>query len=232
MVQFIHVSASYPGSDGGALRDISFSIARGETVALAGANGAGKTSLFLAIAGILPIASGSISVDGVELSKRTVNAVRRKLGFVFQNPDDQLFTARIYDDILFGPLNAGLSEDQAKARAGEILKKLGIEHLADRSPFRLSGGEKRLCALAAVLATEPELLLFDEPTAFLDPRSQRAVSAVIKALPHTKIIATHDLAFAEAHCGRALILRSGSLAADGTPRTLFADAEKMIEWGL
>jgi cobalt/nickel transport system ATP-binding protein len=232
MVRFVHVSAAYAPLSDRVLEDVSFSIHKGETVALIGANGAGKTSLFLAIAGILPLARGSISIDGIELSKANLKAVRRKLGFVFQNPDDQLFTARIYDDILFGLLNMGLPLEDAAIRINETLKRLGIEHLADRSPFRLSGGEKRLCAMAAVLAMEPELLLFDEPTAFLDPRSQRNVSAVINSLPHTKIIATHDLAFAKALCSRALILCSGSLAADGTPETLFTGMEKMAEWGL
>jgi cobalt/nickel transport system ATP-binding protein len=231
MVQLVHVSVSYSPAGGNVLDDISFSISKGETAALIGANGAGKTSLFLAISGILPLAKGSVYVDGIELSKRTLKTIRRKLGFVFQNPDDQLFTARIYDDILFGLLNMGLSEDDAKLRIRETLDSLGIAHLAERSPFRLSGGEKRLCAMATVLAMKPEILLFDEPTAFLDPRSQRNVSAVINALPHTKIIATHDLAFARALCNRALILRSGSLAADGNPTALFADPDKMTEWG-
>jgi cobalt/nickel transport system ATP-binding protein len=231
MVRLFQVSASYPAG-GSALRDISFSIARGETVALVGANGAGKTSLFLALAGILPLASGSVVIDGLELKKETVKPIRRKLGFVFQNPDDQLFMSRIYDDILFGLLNFGFSEEESKRRIAEILERFGIGHLAERSPFRLSGGEKRLCAMAAVLAPEPELLLFDEPTAFLDPRSRRTAGAVIAALPQTKIIATHDLAFARGLCGRALVLRSGSLAADGNPAVLFDNPDNMDQWGL
>ena len=137
MVQLVHVSASYAPSSGSALDDISFSVAKGETVALVGANGAGKTSLFLAIAGILPLAKGSISIDGIELSKQNLKSVRQKLGFVFQNPDDQLFTVRIYDDVLFGLLNMGLSEDAANIRITETLGLLGIAHLAERSPLRL-----------------------------------------------------------------------------------------------
>ena len=232
MVQLVHVSVAYSQAGGNVLEDISFSVPKGETVALIGANGAGKTSLFLAISGILPLAQGAVFVDGMELSKATVKAIRRKLGFVFQNPDDQLFTARIYDDILFGLLNTGLCQDEAEQKIRETLDSLGIAHLAERSPLRLSGGEKRLCAMAAVLAMQPHILLFDEPTAFLDPRSQRNVRALIAGLPHTKIIATHDLAFAQSLCTRALILQGGALAADGDPAALFSDAAKMTEWGL
>ncbi|MDR1218583.1 MAG: energy-coupling factor ABC transporter ATP-binding protein [Treponema sp.] len=236
MVRLVQVSASYQSAaaDGVAvpvLHDISFHIKKGESVALIGANGAGKTSLFLALAGILPLTHGSIFVDGVALSKRTIKTVRRKIGFVFQNPDDQLFMSRVYDDVLFGLLNSGIAEEEAQARARDALAKLGVGHLADRSPFRLSGGEKRLCALAATLVMEPEIVFFDEPTAFLDPRSQRVASAVIQALPLTKLIATHDLAFARTLCDRALILRSGSLVADGNPDALFDGAE-MSGWGL
>lgn len=221
MVRLVHVSASYePYADTCVLNDISFHIVKGESAALIGANGAGKTSLFLALAGILPLIHGSIFIDGIALSKHTVKIVQRKIGFVFQNPDDQLFMSRVYDDVLFGLLNMGIAEGTAQSRAWETLAKLGIEHLAERSPLRLSGGEKRLCALAAVLAMDPEILFFDEPTAFLDPKAQRTVTAIIRALPHTKLIATHDLAFAQTLCTRALILRSGSLAADADPITL------------
>jgi cobalt/nickel transport system ATP-binding protein len=240
MVRLVQVSASYQpaatagtvATDGRVLNNISFHIKKGESVALIGANGAGKTSLFLALAGVLPLTHGSIFIDGAALSKRTLKAARRKIGFVFQNPDDQLFMSRVYDDVLFGLLNRGIAEEEAHARARDALAKLDAGHLADRSPFRLSGGEKRLCALAAVLVMEPEIVFFDEPTAFLDPKSQRVASAVIQALPLTKLIATHDLAFARTLCDRALILRSGSLVADGSPDALFDDAENMSRWGL
>ncbi|MDR2783264.1 MAG: energy-coupling factor ABC transporter ATP-binding protein [Treponema sp.] len=240
MVRLVQVSASYQpaattasvAATGCVLDNISFHIEKGESVAIIGANGAGKTSLFLALAGILPLTHGAIFIDGIALSKRAIKSIRRKIGFVFQNPDDQLFMSRVYDDILFGLLNMGISEEDAQSRAQEALAKLGVGHLAGRSPFRLSGGEKRLCALAATLVMEPEIVFFDEPTAFLDPKSQRMASAVIQALPLTKLIATHDLAFARTLCDRALILRSGSLVADGDPATLFDDAENMSRWGL
>jgi cobalt/nickel transport system ATP-binding protein len=240
MVRLVQVSASYQpaaadmvaAESDRVLNNISFHIKKGESVALIGANGAGKTSLFLALAGILPLTNGSIFIDGVALSKHTVKIARRKIGFVFQNPDDQLFMSRVYDDVLFGLLNSGVPEEEAHVRVRNALAKLGVGHLADRSPFRLSGGEKRLCALAAVLVMEPEIVFFDEPSAFLDPKSQRTASAAIQALPLTKLIATHDLAFARMLCDRALILRSGSLVADGDPAALFDDAEHMSLWGL
>ncbi|MDR1215948.1 MAG: energy-coupling factor ABC transporter ATP-binding protein [Treponema sp.] len=214
------------------LKDISFHVLKGESVALIGANGAGKTSLLLALTGILPICHGSIFIDGAELSKRNGQVAQRKTGLVFQNPDDQLFMPRVYDDVLFGLLNRGIAEEEAESRAREMLDRLGIGHLAERSPSRLSGGEKRLCALAAVLVMEPEILLFDEPTAFLDPKARRTVGALIQALPHTKLIATHDLDFAQTLCSRALILCSGALATDDAPATLFTDSVRMTEWGL
>jgi cobalt/nickel transport system ATP-binding protein len=235
MVRLVQVSASYQSAAATTdlvLNNISFHIKKGESVALIGANGAGKTSLFLALAGILPLTHGSIFIDGVALSKHTIKTARRKIGFVFQNPDDQLFMSRVQDDVLFGLLNRGIAEEEAQSRARDALAKLGVEHLADRSPFRLSGGEKRLCALAAVLVMDPEIVFFDEPSAFLDPKSQRTASAVIQTLPLTKLIATHDLTFARTLCDRALILRSGSLVADGDPSTLFDDAENMSRWGL
>ncbi|MDR0784293.1 MAG: energy-coupling factor ABC transporter ATP-binding protein [Treponema sp.] len=232
MVRLVQVSASYAPQTTCVLNDISFRVSKGESVALIGANGAGKTSLLLAITGILPIRRGAVFIDGDELSKRTIRTAQRKTGLVFQNPDDQLFMPRVYDDALFGLLNRGIAEEEADRRVRETLDRLGVGHLADRSPFRLSGGEKRLCALAAVLAMEPEVLLFDEPTAFLDPKARRVLRAIIRSLPHTKLVATHDLDFAQDLCSRALILCSGALAADGDPAALFADAPRMTAWGL
>ncbi|MDR0410925.1 MAG: energy-coupling factor ABC transporter ATP-binding protein [Treponema sp.] len=232
MVQLVHVSTAYPRQTDLVLRDVSFHIAKGENVALIGANGAGKTSLLLAVTGILPICRGSIFIDRVELSKHTARAVQRKTGLVFQNPDDQLFMPRIYDDVLFGLRNRGMSQEEAESRMWKTLNRLGIEHLVDRSPSRLSGGEKRLCALAATLVMEPDILLFDEPTVFLDPRARRTTLSLMQTLSHTKVVATHDLDFVHALCSRALILCHGALVADGDPAVLFADSATMAEWGL
>ncbi|MDR2110914.1 MAG: energy-coupling factor ABC transporter ATP-binding protein [Spirochaetaceae bacterium] len=225
------VSAVYPGGIR-AFDGVSFEVGPGENVALVGANGAGKTSLLLALVGILPLRSGSVSVDGVELDPENPGELRRKVGLVFQNPEDQLFMPSIYEDLVFGPRNLGLSEEHAARRAAGALEILGVSYLRDRSPLRLSGGEKRLAAIATVLTMRPELMLFDEPTAFLDPRSRRSLAAALKSLPHAKIVATHDLSFASELCGRAIILKDGAVYAQGRPGDLFPDSALMEACGL
>ncbi|MDR1374257.1 MAG: energy-coupling factor ABC transporter ATP-binding protein [Treponema sp.] len=211
------------------MRNLSLDLKAGECAALIGANGAGKTSLLLALAGILPLQSGSITLGASELDSgvRPGTGLRRRIGLVFQNPEDQLFTASIWEDLLFGPRNMGLGEAEAARRAEAVLAKLGIGFLRDRSPLKLSGGEKRLAAMAAVLTMEPELLLFDEPTAFLDPRARRDLAALITDLPQAKIVATHDTVFAEELCSWIFLLKNGELAAQGETRSLLADRELM-----
>jgi cobalt/nickel transport system ATP-binding protein len=215
-----------------AFNGVSFEVEANESIALVGANGAGKTSLLLALVGILSVTSGSVNVDGVELDPKNLEELRRKTGLVFQNPEDQLFMPSIYGDLVFGPRNMGLSEEHAARRADDALALLGIPHLKDRSPLRLSGGEKRLAAIATVLTMRPAVMLFDEPTAFLDPRARRGLMAALKPLPHTKIIATHDLPFAADVCDRALVLKEGTLRAQGKPEDLFSNAALMEECGL
>jgi cobalt/nickel transport system ATP-binding protein len=204
-----------------ALNGIDLSINAGESIALIGANGAGKTSLLLALVGILPLEAGSICLDDLTINpavqnqkllyKETVLELRRRIGLVFQNPDDQLFMPTIYADVIFGLRNNGLSEEAAAACANETLARLNIAHLAARSPLKLSGGEKRQAALATVLAMHPAVMLFDEPTAFLDPQARRTLIDTLNTLPHTKIIATHNLSFAEETCTRTVILEAGAL---------------------
>jgi cobalt/nickel transport system ATP-binding protein len=198
-----------------AIDALSFSIGAGENVALAGANGAGKTSLLLALVGVLQIKSGEIRVRETVLNKKNLREVRSRVGLVFQNPDDQLFMSSIFEDVAFGPRSFGCSEAETTRRVGAALSSLGIGHLAERSPLKLSGGEKRLAAIATVLTMDPEFLLFDEPTAFLDPRARRNLTAVLSDFPQGKLIATHDLPFAKETCSRALLLQNGKLFADG-----------------
>lgn len=214
MLRFEGIGLRYP--DGTvAVRELTAAVSRGESVALVGANGAGKSSLLLSAVGILEPFSGRIEVDGVAVTKKTARDVRRRVGLVFQNPDDQLFTAEVAEDIAFGLRNAGMRETEVSERVAATLKLLGIERLGKKSPLRLSGGEKRTAAIATVLAMEPSLLLFDEPTAFLDPRSRRSLIGLLNRLPQAKVIATHDLAFAEETCGRVIVLGNGELRADG-----------------
>lgn len=201
-----------------------------------GANGAGKTSLLLALVGILPLSAGSIHIDGLVLQagvqdKDVLKKLRVKTGLVFQNPEDQLFMPGIYEDLAFGPRNMGLGEDEVRRRVEAALTLLGIAQLRDRSSLKLSGGEQRLAALATVLTMEPDLMLFDEPTAFLDPRARRCLIRTLISLPHTKLIATHDIGFALEVCDRAVLLREGSVFAAG-PITLLTDPDLMDRCGL
>ena len=207
-------------------------INSGENVALAGANGAGKSTIMLAVVGIVPISAGSIQVDGITLEKKTVNEIRARTGLVFQNPDDQLFMVNIYNDIAFGPRNYGLSEEEVRLRAEEALSQLGISRLKERSALKLSAGEKRLAAIATVLSMRPSLLLFDEPTAFLDLKSRRNLIRLIKNMPYTKLIVSHDLMFLEETCGRTVLMKEGSVFAEGPAKEIFRNKSLMEDGGL
>ncbi|MCL1839000.1 MAG: energy-coupling factor ABC transporter ATP-binding protein [Propionibacteriaceae bacterium] len=213
MLKLSEVTLSYPDKTK-AIDRASFALGQAENIALIGENGAGKTSLLLAIVGILEPESGTIEIDGTLLNKTTVNELRRRTGFVFQNPDDQLFMPLIYDDVAFGCRNAGLDEVETKRRVEETLASLQISQLKNRSSLKLSGGEKRMAAIATVLVTNPCLLLFDEPTAFLDPKAKRALIAALKQMKQPKIIATHDMAFAAEVCDRVIVLKDGRVTAD------------------
>ncbi|MDR3364459.1 MAG: energy-coupling factor ABC transporter ATP-binding protein [Clostridiales Family XIII bacterium] len=210
-------------SDGtAALRDVSIDIKAGEKVALIGANGAGKTSLFLSLVGILRPDAGTIIVGDVPVDKDHLLTVRRKIGLVFQNPDDQLFMPRIYDDIAFGPRNFGHTEAEVREKVEAVLEALGAAHLATRSSLKLSGGEKRVCAIASVLVMQPRLLLFDEPTAFLDMKAKARFMEILGGLGQTRIIATHDPALAAAVSDRVIVLEGGSVTDDGPAAEVLA----------
>lgn len=231
MIEVKDITVTYPDGTK-AIDTLSFTVHDGESVALVGANGAGKTTLLLSLVGVLPIKSGTICVDGIELSKSTINEVRRHVGVVFQNPDDQLFMPMIYDDIAFGPRNFGLSEEEIKKRVDSALTELGIPHLRDRSSLKLSGGEKRIAAIATVLSMEPTTMIFDEPTAFLDPKARRNLIKVLAKLPHGKLIATHDLTFAEEVCPRTILIKKGRIFADGDTHEILHDEKLMDDCGI
>ncbi|MCL2175530.1 MAG: energy-coupling factor ABC transporter ATP-binding protein [Treponema sp.] len=214
-----------------AVEGVSFSAVQGESIALIGENGAGKTTLLLAIVGILELSGGLIEADGILLTKKTLNEIRKKIGLVFQNPDDQLFMPYIYDDVAFGCRNFGMTEDETKNRVDETLNLLNISHLRNRSSLKLSEGEKRMAAIATVLAMQPSILMFDEPTAFLDHRARRTLIDTLQKLHHTKLIITHDMRFAEEVCNRVIILKNGRIAADGSKAILY-DKELMQNCGL
>ena len=208
----------------------SFCLKSGEKCALVGENGAGKTTLLMALVGVLP-GEGSITAAGISLSPGTLGVVRQKVGMLLQSPDDQLFLPTVLQDVAFGPKNLGYSQQEAEEQARYMLERLEISHLAGRSALRLSGGEKRMAALAAVLVMEPEVLLLDEPTAFLDPRARRLME-VLKGLPQTMLIATHDLGFALEVCPETLLIRGGEILGKGKSRELLFDDGQMERAGV
>jgi cobalt/nickel transport system ATP-binding protein len=230
MMKINQLSVVYPDKTI-AVDHIDLLIENEETVALIGANGAGKTSLLLSLVGVIP-SLGDIIVDEIKLDKHTLGEIRRRVGVVFQNPDNQLFMPTIFDDVAFGLRNYGLPENEIEAKVDYYLKELGILHLKNRSPMKLSGGEKRIAAIATVLAMEPSVMLFDEPTAFLDPKARRNLINVLNKLPHTKLIASHDLSFVAEVCDRAVVLKKGIIFADGRPADLIYNKQLMDDSGI
>lgn len=207
-----------------ALRGISFAVGDGERLALVGANGAGKSTTLLHLAGCLLPQAGSVRIGDLILCRENLPQVRRNVGLLFQNPDDQLFMPRVFDDVAFGPVNLGLPTDEVAARVMAALAVVGATHLAQRPPHRLSGGEKRAVAIASVLSMSPTVLLMDEPTASLDPVSRRQLIELLQGFGQTLIIATHDLDMVLDLCPRTLVLGEGTIIADGASAVILQDA--------
>jgi cobalt/nickel transport system ATP-binding protein len=206
-----------------ALKGLSFRITHGESVAIVGANGAGKSTLLLHLNGYLEPGAGKVRIGDFPLTRETVSDIRKTVGMVFQDPDDQLFMPTVFEDVAFGPLNLGLPPDEVERRAVESLTRVDALHLRDRPPYRLSGGEKRAVAIATVLAMSPSILVMDEPTSNLDPAARRHFIALLATFAHTKIIATHDLDMVVDLCERTIVMKEGRVAADGPTRDVFAD---------
>ena len=221
MIEFENVSFAYE-PDRPVLKNLSFCIADGEAVGLIGANGAGKSTVMKVLLGLLPC-EGRVLVDGVEVKKGSLYEIRRKLGFVLQNSDNQMFMPTVFEDMTFGPLNYGATREEAEARADAALERLGIPDLKHRHNHKLSGGEKRMAAIATILAMEPEAILMDEPTSALDPCNRRLVINVIRSLSQTKLITAHDLDMILDTCSRVLLLSDGAIAADGPADVLLRD---------
>ena len=208
-----------------ALRGVDLEVSTGQKVAVLGPNGAGKTTLALHLNGIHEPLAGSVVVGGLELNADSVAEIRRRIGLVFQDPDDQLFMPTVAADVAFGPANLGLSGSELEARVAEALAAVEAEELADRAPHHLSGGERRRVAIATVLAMRPDLLVLDEPTSGLDPAGRRELTATLQSLQMTQLVITHDLPFALELCDRAVILDGGAVVADAATQQLLADAE-------
>ncbi|MCG7525470.1 energy-coupling factor ABC transporter ATP-binding protein [Streptomyces sp. OfavH-34-F] len=210
-----------------ALFGVDLTVARGERVALLGPNGAGKTTLVLHLNGILQAGAGTVRVAGLPVDKRNMAEIRRRVGIVFQDPDDQLFMPTVREDVAFGPAAGGLRGEELEERVMEALRAVGMEEYAGRPPHHLSFGQRRRVAVATVLAMRPEILVLDEPSSNLDPASRRELADILRSLDVTVLMVTHDLPYALELCGRAVILSDGVIAADDRTQDLLCDAALM-----
>ncbi|WP_283635096.1 energy-coupling factor ABC transporter ATP-binding protein [Mycolicibacterium poriferae] len=227
---------SYP--DGHmALDGIDLDVEPGERMALLGPNGAGKTTLMLHLNGVLTASAGAVEIGGTVLARNTLRDIRRRVGLVFQDPDDQLFMPTLAQDVAFGPANFGIEGDALQQRVRRALETVSMSQLADRSPAHMSGGQRRRAALATVLACEPEVLVLDEPSANLDPVARRELAETLTRLDATMLIVTHDLPYAAQLCDRAIIMDHGVIVADGAVAEVLSDAELLaahrleLPWG-
>ena len=215
-----------------AIKNMTFTIKHGESVGVIGANGAGKSTLLMLLMGVHFPDSGKVIVGEVPVTKKTLPEIRQRLGMVFQDPDDQLFMTNVYDDVAFGPRNEQLNEEEVEERVEKALNLVGISHLRDRAPFKLSGGEKRAAAIASVLSMEPQVLIMDEPTAALDPKARRRLLTLLNSFEHTKIITSHDLDMVLDSCTRVIVLKEGQVAADGPTLEILTNEELLDSCGL
>jgi cobalt/nickel transport system ATP-binding protein len=219
-----------------ALRGVSFRVEPGECVALLGSNGSGKSTLLLHLNGILPDAvtadQAAVRIHGAPITRQNLDGIRRQVGLVFQDSDDQLFCPTVAEDVAFGPQQLGLTDREVKCRVDQALVQVGLPHFGHRATHHLSHGEKRRVCLAGVLACEPNILMFDEPTSDLDPRGRREFKALLRQIPATKLIATHDLEMVVELCPRAIVLDRGVVVADGLARVLLNDEPLMLAHGL
>jgi cobalt transport protein ATP-binding subunit len=233
-IQVLNLSYRYhDGTE--ALRGVSLEVAPGECVGLLGPNGSGKSTLLLHLNGILPERldwSGRVRILGEPVTPDNLETVRRQVGLVFQDPDDQLFCPTVEEDVAFGPRQAGLSEAEVQAQVGRALAQVGLAGFGRRATHHLSHGEKRRACLAGVLACAPSVLLLDEPTSDLDPRGRRELKALLRQIAATKLIATHDLELVVELCSRAIVLDGGSVVADGPTTQLLNNEELMLAHGL
>lgn len=223
MIEFRDVSFSYD-TETPVVQDVNLVIRKGETVGLIGANGAGKSTIMKLMLGLLT-GSGQILVDGLQMNKHNLSQIRQKIGFVLQDSDNQMFMPTVYEDMIFGPRNYGLSKEEAEARVDRVLEHLGLQDLKYRYNHKISGGEKRMAAIATILAMEPEVILMDEPSTALDPVNRRTVIHTIQSLSQTKLIASHDLDMILDTCERVILLSHGTIVADGDCETILRDKE-------
>ncbi len=223
MIEFENVSFAYeqgaPVIDG-----MSFTIADGESVGLIGANGAGKSTIMKLLLGLVT-GEGRIAVDGIDVSRENLGKIRQKLGFVLQNSDNQMFMPTVFEDMMFAPLNYMVSREDAEKRVDEVLERLDLQYLKHKYNHKISGGEKRMAAIATILAMEPEAVLMDEPTSALDPYNRRIVINTIRGMEQTKIITSHDLDMIMDTCDRVILISKGRIVADGSAEEILSNKE-------
>jgi cobalt transport protein ATP-binding subunit len=230
IVEIYNLSFAYP--DGHvALKTVNLKLCEGEKVALVGPNGAGKSTLMLHLNGILG-KNGDVKIAGLSLKKENLPIVRALVGLVFQNPDDQLFSPTVFDDVAFGPLHMGLPEDEVYSRVEEALAAVGMEGFSQRLSHHLSVGQKKRIAIATVLSMRPQILVLDEPSAGLDPRARRSLINLLRDLEITQLVSTHDLRMVEELFPRMVIMDGGEIVADGLTSELMADEEFLEAHGL
>lgn len=230
-VRIEHITFAY-GDGQRALYDVSLAVQPGEKVALVGPNGAGKSTLMLHLNGILRPHSGSVHICGLKVDEKTLGRVRGKVGLVFQDPDDQLFSPTVFDDVAFGPIYQGLGEREVRARVDRALEAVYMRDYAPRVSHHLSVGEKKRIAIATVLSMEPEILVLDEPSAGLDPRARRGLISLLRTLPQTMLISTHDLRMVAELLPRTVVMDQGQVVADRPTAEILADSPFLEAHGL
>lgn len=231
MVELDHLTFSYDGNRE-VLSDISFHLKAGETVGLIGANGAGKSTLLKILAGLLTDYKGQAKIDGMDVNKKNLASVRKKTGYVFQDSESQLFLSTVYEDVAFGPRNYGYSGEEVEKKVMSALKQVNIEELKDRPIYRMSGGQKKLAAIATILSMEPEIILFDEPSVGLDPKNRRNLINIINQIGGLKIIASHDLDMIFDTCEKTILIEKGKLIYEGETAKILTDQKLLEESGL
>ncbi len=234
ILELRHLTYSYPDGKE-ALHDVSFSLQPGECIGVIGPNGSGKSTLLLHLNGVLPEEPRSepvISLNGKPVGTDGLNELRRNVGLLFQDPDDQLFCATVYEDVAFGPVQFGWSKEKVAQAVSGALGATGLLGFEDRSPHHLSGGEKQRVCLAGILSCEPQVLALDEPTSDLDPRGRRELKEILRTIPAAKVIATHDLELVVDLCPRTILLDGGRIIADAPTVELLSNEELMLAHGL
>ena len=230
-IEISHLSFTYPDGHQ-ALKELNLSVERGECLGLVGPNGAGKSTLLLHLNGLIPSPNGAVRILGEVITKQSLPGVRQKVGMVFQNPDDQLFCPTLFEDVAFGPLNSQVPAEEIPGRVAQALKKVGLEGFEQRSPHHMSVGEKRKASLATILSMDPEIIVLDEPSSNLDPRSRKELIRLLASFTETRIVATHDLEMVLQLCDRVALMGRGSIVEIGKPEEVLTNEALLKSQGL